>query len=245
MYYFRTGRNVSVVHRFKALNPTKTYAEIVDQISSHIEKGGLKPGERLPSERTLSETLNIGRQSLREALSVLEAIGLIEVKHGIGTFVRTDALVHLPMARKEDVNADNPFEFLEARRVIEPEMASLAARRATEVEIEEMEKALADLLEDTTGGQREYELDRRLHLAIARGAHNEILYRSMLAITEQMSTHLWRVMKERSIEENGWGEIFAKEHSAVLSAVKAGDHKGAAQAMLTHLKNVERSFLRK
>jgi DNA-binding FadR family transcriptional regulator len=236
---------MGAVQRFKALNPTKTYAEIVDQISSHIENGELKPGERLPSERTLSDTLNIGRQSLREALSVLEAIGLIEVKHGIGTFVRDDALAHLPVARREDVNADNPFEFLEARRVIEPEMASLAAKRATEAEVGEMERALADLLSDKTGGKREYELDRRLHLAIARGAHNETLYRSMLAITEQMSTHLWRVMKERSIEENGWGEVFSREHEAVLSAIKTGDHKGAAQAMLTHLKNVERSFLRK
>ena len=233
------------MHRFKALNPTKTYAEIVDQISSHIENGELKPGERLPSERTLSGTLNIGRQSLREALSVLEAIGLIEVKHGIGTFVRDDALAHLPVARREDVNADNPFEFLEARRVIEPEMASLAAKRATEAEIAEMGRALEELLSDKTGGKREYELDRRLHLAIARGAHNEILYRSMLAITEQMSTHLWRIMKERSIEENGWGEIFSREHETILSAIKNGAHKVAAQAMLTHLRNVERSFLRK
>jgi GntR family transcriptional repressor for pyruvate dehydrogenase complex len=233
------------VQRFKALKPTKTYAEIVDQISSHIESGELKPGDRLPSERTLSDTLNIGRQSLREALSVLEAMGLIEVKHGIGTFVRLDALACLPMARKEDLNADNPFDFLEARRVVETEMASLAAKRATAAEIEEMEKTLAELLADTTGGKREYELDRRFHLAVARGAHNDILYRTMLGITEQMSTHLWRVMKERSIEGSGWGETFAKEHEAILWAVKSGDHKGAAHAMQAHLKSIERSFLRK
>jgi len=233
------------VQRFKAVKQTKTYAEIVAQISGHIESGELKGGERLPSERTLSDTLNIGRQSLREALSVLEAIGLIEVKHGIGTFIREDALSHLPLVRKEDFNADNPFEFLEARRVIEPEMASLAAKRSTESEIAQMDAALDALRSDTTGGKREYELDRNLHLAIARGAHNEILYRSMLAITEQMSTHMWRIMKEKSLEVSGRGEIFTQEHEDVLSAVKKGDHKAAAQAMLTHLKSVERSFLRK
>lgn len=233
------------MQRFKAVKQTKTYAEIVDQISRHIETGVLKPGERLPSERTLSDTLNIGRQSLREALSVLEAIGLIEVKHGIGTFVREDAVSNLPVVRREEVNADNPFEFLEARRVIEPEMASLAAKRATESEIAEMEKALEALRNDTTGGKREYELDRTLHLAVARGAHNEILYRSMLVITEQMSTHMWRIMKEKSLEVSGRGEIFTREHEAVLTAVKNGDHRTASQAMLTHLKSVERSFLRK
>ncbi len=233
------------MQRFKALNPTKTYAEIVNQIRSHIELGELRPGERLPSERTLSDTLNVGRQSLREALSVLEAIGLIEVKHGIGTFVREDAIAHLPTARRESVDADNPFEFLEARRVIEPELAGLAAKRASEAEIAEMERALGQLLADTSGGEREYELDRTLHLAIARGAHNDILFRALASITEQMSTYLWRVMKERSIEENGWGETFAKEHGDILAAVKGGDHRGAAQAMLTHLKNVEKSFLRK
>jgi len=233
------------VERFNAVKQTKTYAEIVDQISTRIEQGVLKPGDRLPAERTLSETLNIGRQTLREALSVLEALGLIEVKHGIGTFVRTDALSRLPLAFREEVNADNPFEFLEARRVIEPEMAGLAAKRASEGEIADMETSLAELKADTSGGKREYELDRKLHLAIARGAHNDSLYRSLALITEQMSTHMWRAMKEKSLEVRGREENFHREHEAVLEAVKAGDHKGAAQAMLTHLKSVERSFLRK
>lgn len=233
------------MQRFTAVKQTKTYAEIVDQISSHIESGVLKPGERLPAERTLSQTLAIGRQTLREALSVLEALGLIEVKHGIGTFVRQDALSRLPFAPIiEEVNADNPFEFLEARRAIEPEMAALAAKRSSEAEIADMETALAALLAEGNG-QREHELDRRLHLAFARGAHNDILFRSLSAVTEQMSTHMWRAMKEKSLEADGWEETFRREHEAVLAAVKRRDHKAAHSAMLAHLKSVERSFLRK
>lgn len=233
------------MQKFEAVKQTKAYAEIVDQISAMIERGDLKPEERLPSERTLSASLAIGRQSLREALSVLEAIGLIEVRHGIGTFVRADALSRLPVLDRDRVEIDNPFEFLEARRVIEPEVAALAAKRATEAEIADMETALKTLEETPYTDKREYELDRLFHLSIARGAHNNFLYRSMAAITEQMSTQLWIIMKEKSRESLGVPDLLHQDHVAILAAVRSRDSKKAAQAMQGHLRGIERSFLQK
>lgn len=231
--------------KFQAVKQTKAYAEIVEQISAMIAGGELKPEERLPSERTLSASLGIGRQSLREALSVLEAVGLIEVRHGIGTFVRADALAKSPEVSRNEVDEINPFTFLEARRVIEPEVAALAAKRATEQEMEKMDAALAAFKGSDSSGKTEHELDRAFHLALARGAHNDILYRSMSMITEQMSSQLWMVMKEKSLEAPGRPELFHKDHEAILEAIKLRDHKRASQAMLAHLKGVERSFLQK
>jgi len=233
------------VLKFQSVKQTKTYAEIVEQISKLIEQGELEPGERLPSERTLSSALNIGRQSLREALSVLEAIGLLEVKHGIGTFVRPDAISNLMTMPKEDEGLMNPFELLEARRVIEVEIVSLAAKRATEQDLEEMETALIALKNNPDEGQHPFELDRKVHLAFARGAKNEILYRTMLEITDQMSKHLWTIMKEKSLEVLGRGEKYHKEHETIFNAIKSRDSKMATHAMLEHLKNIERAFLQK
>jgi GntR family transcriptional repressor for pyruvate dehydrogenase complex len=231
------------VLKFQAVKQTKTYAEIVEQISSLIEQGELKPGERLPSERTLSAALNIGRQSLREALSVLEAVGLLEVRHGIGTFVRPDAISNLAAISKEEDRIFNPFELLEARKVIEKELVSLAAKRATEQDIEEMEKALEALRNNMIEGKQSLDLDREVHLAFARGAHNEILYQTMLEITEQMSKHLWTTMKEKSLEEVDRGKKYHKEHEMIFEAIKSRDAGKATRAMLAHLKNIERSFL--
>lgn len=215
------------------------------QISKLIEQGELKPGERLPSERALSTALNIGRQSLREALSVLEAIGLLEVRHGIGTFVRQDALGNLTTIPKDDENLINPFELLEARKVIETELVSLAAQRATIQEIHEMEAALEALKNNLEEGQHAFELDRKVHLAFARSARNEILYRTMLEITEQMNKHLWTIMKEKSLETIGQGEKYHKEHETIFNAIKNRDSKAATQAMLEHLNNIERAFLQR
>lgn len=231
--------------KFQAVKQTKTYAGIVEQISNLIEQGDLKPGDRLPSERTLSSELNIGRQSLREALSVLEAVGLLEVRHGIGTFVRQDAISNLPAIAKDDDNIVSPFELLDARRVIEKELVSLAAKKATEQDIADMEKALEKLRNNSIEGRHAFDLDREVHLAFARGAHNEILYRTMLEITEHMTKHMWTVMKEKSLEVLGRGEKYNKEHEVIFLAIKSGDSRKAANAMLTHLKNIEKSFLQR
>jgi GntR family transcriptional repressor for pyruvate dehydrogenase complex len=229
--------------RFQAVKQTKVYAGIVEQIRNLIEQGDLQPGERLPSERTLSTNLNIGRQSLREALSVLEATGLLEVRHGIGTFVTQDALCNITLISKEDSNLDNPFELLEARKVIESKIVSLAAKRATSEEIAEMEKALGALRIEMNEGRHPLELDRELHLAFARGAHNQILYRSMTEIIEQMSKHIWTTFKEKCLEVSGRAEKYHSEHEEVFHAIQRRDSRRAAQAMSVHLNNVGRDFL--
>jgi DNA-binding FadR family transcriptional regulator len=111
--------------------------------------------------------------------------------------------------------------------------------------MDEMDSALAAFMGSDRSGKTEHELDRAFHLALARGAHNDILYRSMSMITEQMSTQLWMTMKERSLEAPGRAELFHRDHVAILEAVRSRDHRKAAQAMLAHLKGVERSFLKK
>lgn len=139
----------------------------------------------------------------------------------------------------------NPFELLEARRVIEVELVSLAAKRATEQDIEEMEIALEALKSNIEEGQHEFELDRKVHLAFAKGAKNEILYRTMIELTEQMSKHLWTTMKEKSLEVLGRGEKYHREHETIFTAIKNRDSKMATHAMLEHLKNIERAFLQR
>ena len=104
---------------FTAIKHMRTYMEIVEQISRMIRAQELQPGEKLLSERALSIEFGIGRQCLREALSVLEVLGLIEVKKGRGTFIREDALEKLETKELDLEDFGDPFALLEARKALE------------------------------------------------------------------------------------------------------------------------------
>ena len=131
--------------RFMPIKHVRTYTEIVEQISAMIRNQELMPGDRLPSERMLSQEVGTGRQCLREALSVLEVLGLIEVKKGRGTFIRTDALQNLAANSFDAEQFDSPFELMEARKVVEAKTAALAAKRADAQDIVEMEQILQEM----------------------------------------------------------------------------------------------------
>jgi len=165
------------------------------------------------------------------------------VRHGIGTFVKQDPISKLKKIDQNNEVLINPFELLEARRVIEVELVSLATKRATEQEIAEMEKALEALKQNVEEGRHAFDLDRKVHLAFARGGNNQILYRTMVEITEQMNKQLWIIMKDKSLEVLGRSEQYHKEHETIFNAIKNRDSKMATQAMLVHLKNIERAFL--
>jgi GntR family transcriptional repressor for pyruvate dehydrogenase complex len=216
--------------------------EIVEQISRMIRNEELLPGEKLPSERALSAELGIGRQCLREALSVLEVLGLIEVKKGRGTFVREDAFGNLAAKDLDIEEVGDPFALLEARKALEPHAAFLAAKLAQPKDINEMDEILGEMAAVLTRGEHASAQDKRLHVVIARASRNPVFHKLMNEIIANMGKPLWLTLKEKSLQVHGRNERYHEEHVKLVEAIKQQDSRLAEKIMIQHLHGIEQDL---
>ena len=231
-----------MVVRFTAIKHVRTYMEIVEQISRMIRTEELPPGEKLPSERALSVELGIGRQCLREALSVLEVLGLIEVKKGRGTFVREDALITLTSKDLDLEEVGDPFALLEARKALEPHVAFLAAKMANPRDLDEMDEIIEEMAEVLNRGEHASDQDKRLHVVIARASRNPVFHKLMNEIIANMGKRLWLILKEKSLQVTGRNERYHAEHIKLVDAIRQGNSRQAEKLMIQHLQGIEQDL---
>ncbi len=224
------------------IKSTRIYEEIVRQIKQLISEGQLKSGDRLPPERDLAEKFVVSRTSVREALRALESLGLIEIRPGEGTFVREvsiDALVG-PLALLLTTQREAIAELFEARRLLEPALAGLAAARATRDEIQEMDRILEAQAKEIAAGNTGLAQDAAFHAAIGAAAHNRAITRLAHAIMDLLSQS-----REESLNTPGRPTRSHQDHRRILAAITARDERAARQAMLDHLEAVEMLVLRR
>jgi len=224
------------------IKSTRIYEEIVRQIKQLISEGQLKSGDRLPPERDLAEKFVVSRTSVREALRTLESLGLIEIRPGEGTFVREvsiDALVG-PLALLLTTQREAIAELFEARRLLEPALAGLAAARATRDEIQEMDRILEEQAKEVAAGNTGLAQDAAFHAAIGAAAHNRAITRLAHAIMDLLSQS-----REESLNTPGRPTRSHQDHRRILAAITARDERAARQAMLDHLEAVEMLVLRR
>src|SRR5215475_10006899 len=147
---------------------TRVYHEIVDQIKDLISKGRIKPGDRLPPERELAELFKASRNSVRDAIRVLEQMGLIESRQGDGTYVRSVSPEELaePLALMLLQSRTQMRELWEVRRVLEPALAEFAASRITDEELDELETILEAQRRKVEAGYIPLEEDTAFHYGI-------------------------------------------------------------------------------
>jgi GntR family transcriptional repressor for pyruvate dehydrogenase complex len=217
----------------RPIQKTKVYEAIVEQIKANIE-GGLWPeGTQLPSERELADQLNIGRPSVREALRVLEVMGLIEIRQGQGTFVTAQSNQSRPMRLLESMlQEDNHVvELLEVREFFEPQIASLAAQSATPEDIRSMEGVLARMEHAVAQGGSGVDENIEFHLALTRAVGNSVLLQ-----VHQLLLYLSRDPVERFFQVPGRHQRSLEGHRQILQAVKDRDAEAAKQEMLEHLR---------
>ncbi|WP_406677179.1 FadR/GntR family transcriptional regulator [Moorella sp. ACPs] len=227
----------------RPIRPKKIYEEIVQQIKDLIGKGNLKPGDRLPPERELSERLGVSRASVREALSALAAMGVIDIRPGEGTFVqniRYGAIVE-PLAMALLLDRQEAMELLEARQALEGEAAYLAARRAGPQDLEKMAGILKEMERDLRNGTLGEEADLRFHLAIAEAARNSVLARLMHTVSDTMRQAL-RTSRQRLYTTPGNQELLFEQHKRIYEAIKAHTPRDARRAICQHLRFVEREL---
>jgi GntR family transcriptional repressor for pyruvate dehydrogenase complex len=221
---------------------TRIYEEIVRQIKAMIAEGRLKSGDRLPPERDLAEKFVVSRTSVREALRALETLGLVEIRPGEGTFVRSvsvEALVE-PLAMIMASQREALGERFEARRLLEPAIAALAARRATPEEIQEMERILDQQAREIASGRTGLALDGEFHAAIAAAAHNRAISRLVHGIMDLLAQS-----REESLTTPGRPLRSHQDHRRVLEAIRQRDADGAERAMREHIAAVEALVLRR
>ncbi len=221
---------------FEPIRKTRVYEEIVLKVIDMIEQGMLKSGDQLPSERELSETFEVSRSSVREALRALESQGFLESKHGDGTYVAhqpiealIDPLVSIIFAEK-----DSQIELFEMRRLIEPKLVSLAAQRAKPEDLDELEEILEVQEEQVAQGNVGMDFDKTFHeklVAIARNKVLEHLMDSMMDCLEQS--------RDGSLQVDGRPKKSLERHREIIDAIKSGDCEHAEGVMRDHLEDIE------
>jgi GntR family transcriptional repressor for pyruvate dehydrogenase complex len=219
------------------IKSTRIYEEIVRQVRLLIGEGRLKSGDRLPPERDLAEQFRVSRTSVREALRALESRGLVEIRAGEGAFVRdisVDALVE-PLALVILPHREAVGELFEARRLLEPAIAALAARRATPEEIAEMERILDEQAREVAHGRTGVTQDSAFHAALAGGAHNRAISRIVNALMDLLTQS-----REESLQTPGRPQQSHQDHRGILEAIRQRDEVAAHRAVVDHLIAVER-----
>lgn len=224
---------------FKPVKKTRIYENIVSEIKEMIDQGKLISGDQLPSERELSETFKVSRTSVREALRILESQGFLESRQGNGTYIalkNIDALVQ-PLASVLLKEKDHQIELFEMRRLLESQLAYLAAERATGEDVNKLEQILSRQEEQIAKGNTGKEADDAFHYKIAEATKNRILLQVINATMEIISES-----RESYLLVEGRAEKSLIHHRKILNAIKAKDPKLAAQAMTEHIAYVEKKL---
>ena len=225
----------------RAVDRSKLYSAIVDQILAGIESGALRPGEPLPAERTLASELNVSRSSVREAIRVLEHAGVLDVRTGSGTYVAEAGTQRGAALRAQAavVGEHSPLDVLVARRALEPTCCRLAASEGRAKEFKELQKVLerhAALLE---AGDDPADADLSFHLGIAATSHNPVLATLLERLVEIMASGMWREWHHEDRFHPETAHSFLEDHRRILAALERRQPEAAAQAMERHLDAVE------
>ena len=229
----------------KPIKTRKIYEEIVEQIRRLVTEGSLRAGDKLPSERDLAERLQVSRASVREALSALEMMGLLEVRSGEGTFMREVNIesVVAPLAWVLLKEKNTVSYLLEVRKILEVQAVELAAQRADEDDLAELAEALAMMQKETAENLLGDKADHRFHYAIAKSTHNPILIRMIDTISDTMSNSLQAM--RAALFQGDTPKRLLREHTGIYEAIKRHDSEAARTGMLEHLVKVEQEMLAK
>ncbi len=212
------------------------YEGIVLQIRGMIERGELAVGDRLPSERRLAEMFSVSRNTVREAIKVLSENDLLESRQGAGTFVKEVGKDRFANIFAGAVLRQQPElrDVFEARRLLEPEIAALAARNASPDDVVRLEAVLLEQELAAKTGQSSGSFDQRFHELLAEASGNAVL-RDMIAALHDELTEI-RVDGLQSTQRQAASLV---SHRAIVEAVRSGHVMQAEKAMRRHLDEIE------
>jgi DNA-binding FadR family transcriptional regulator len=224
------------------------YELIADRLIDELRQGKLQPGERLPSERQLAEYLGVGRASVREALASLQLRGLVETRRGAGSNFTHDARERLAGAAARpsglDLPADaGPVAVLQARRILEPEIAALAAARPrADPVVDELLAVMEASADPSDPDQRRRwsDADRRFHRRFAIATGNPVLIAIADHLASLMDQPLWQQLRDESIAVPGRTTLQLAEHRLIAATVAEGAVDAARHHATQHIDRARR-----
>ena len=222
----------------------RLYQEIGNELKSLLKSGTFRIGDRLPPERDIAETFNVSRTVVREALIMLELENLVAVKKGSGVYViglPDEVLSEKDRKIEEDLG---PFELLQARQLIESNIAAFAASQIVKADIVELRAILEQerqILEQEV--LDDYSADEMFHVAIARATKNSILEHLLEDLWAKRSTSkMWDQLQSR-ITDHSYRKKWLYDHEKILQALQLKDAMAARHAMWQHLENVKQTLM--
>ena len=228
----------------QVVEPQRLYRQIAGQLRALISQGELAVGSRLPAERDLARQLGVSRPSVREALIAMEVEGWVEVRTGSGVYVldRSSQASHAA-ARNPQIPADEwgPLELIRARRVVEGEIAAIAATEAKRQHTTAMRKALARMQNDADRGVLPLDGDRAFHTAIVESCGNVVLIETVQRFWDSRRGPLFERLGGYFETFDSWRAAIA-EHEAILLAIRSRDPAAARLAMHQHMDNSHTRF---
>lgn len=214
--------------------------DIVDSLLSLILERELRPGDKLPPERELAAMMRVSRPSLREALRALAIMNIVEIRQGDGTYITSlkPGLLMSHLGFVFGLTDASFLELFEARRILEPAIAALAAVRISDVEVENLEACMARTAEFVDDSETFVAADIEIHEMIAKAAHNTVLNQFLASISQ-----LGKESRRRTVAIPGMSQKSLQDHAAIVDALKAHDPERARQAMLKHLLRIEAKLI--
>jgi GntR family transcriptional repressor for pyruvate dehydrogenase complex len=221
---------------YKVIQASRLYEQIVQQIEASILKGELVEGSQLPAERDLAKQFGVSRTAVREAIKALQEKGLVDAFPGRGTFVTNGTRNSMRRSLDRIIKSGEPDGWaylVEVRKILEPEIAALAAVRATDQDLSLMREAF-DVMDNAGGDADAYiEADLDFHLALAEAAANPIVLSLIDSIVGLLREERLRIFRVEGGPERG-----QYHHKCILEAIERHDPQEARAAMQAHLSQV-------
>jgi GntR family transcriptional regulator, transcriptional repressor for pyruvate dehydrogenase complex len=222
--------------KFQPIKPKKVSLQIADQIRSSILSGEFTPGDKLPPERELAEMFSVSRPSVREALNILSASGLVMSYHGGGTVVLSlvDTSVGNFLSELIRVEQERALDVIEVRKGMESWTVYYAAERALPEDVQRLEEIVLGMERNLNDQSPSEDLDANFHIIIARATHNIVwlhLMQSLFDAMKEFQKSVWRAVYLTREDHH----LLYTHHSRIFEAVRAKDAEGAREAMMDHL----------
>ena len=217
------------------IKKTRVAEEVADRIRMLVLDGTFPRGRPLPSERLLAERFGVSRGSIRDGFRMLEMIGLLETRHGQGTFpheLTVDRLV-APLASMLTYQHDLQDELLDVRRMFEPAVARVAATRVTDEDLADLQRVLDIQRRKAKTGRSAMVEDTAFHAVLARATRNRVVVRIMETLNALLVESRTLALKQK-----GRPEQSIRGHEAVVAALRRRDADGAARAMREHVDRI-------
>lgn len=220
----------------------RTYRMVVQYIKDEILQGRLQPGQKLPPERALAETLGIGRNSVREALRTMDMLGIISSTQGSGNYIScrfdkslTESLSMMFFMQRLDYR-----QVSELRGGVETQAAALAAERATAAEVGAMQEIVGKMAreEDETLNA---ELDKSLHMAVAKASGNPLIVMVLQSLSDTLDLFISDLRSEILHQETN-SPVLQQAHESIVSSLRNHDAEQARRAMGEHFRIVDETI---